>query len=140
MPLFEEIKIGDFAEKETLIDDNYINAHVELTGDTNPLHIDDYYSSKSFFKKRVAHGLIAAGLVGALLGTKLPGPGTIYLSQTLNFLGPVYPGDVVKARVEVLEKDDIKGRFRMLTEAFGNAGKKLLEGEAWVLFRPALNL
>jgi acyl dehydratase len=133
---YEDINEGDSASRTTLVDEGMVSSWAALTGDDNPVHLDDAYASRSFFRRKVAHGLIPASLVAALLGTRLPGPGSIYLSQTLDFRSPVFPGDSVTARVTVLEKDDSSRRVRLSTQAFNQGGVLVLDGEAWVLFRP----
>src|ERR1044071_5209593 len=95
------LNVGDKASRTTLITDDMIRAFADLTGDTNPVHLDDAYAAGTRFGRRIAHGMIAAGLISAALANDLPGPGTVYLSQTLQFKGPVYPGDTITATVEV---------------------------------------
>ena len=92
---------GDKASRTTLISDDMIRTFANLTGDTNPVHLDDAYAASTRFGRRIAHGMIAAGLISATLADDLPGPGTIYLSQTLQFKSPVYPGDTITTTVEV---------------------------------------
>src|SRR5512132_4746266 len=95
------INPGDKATRITPITDHMIRTFAEISGDTNPIHLDDAYASTTRFGRRIAHGMIAAGLISATLANDLPGPGTVYLSQTLQFKGPVYPGDSITATVEV---------------------------------------
>ncbi len=103
-----------------------------LTGDVNPLHLDEAYAKGTRFGRRVAHGVFAAGLVSAVIGTRLPGPGAIYLSQTLKFVAPVFIGDTVTATVTVTKA---KGRIYTLETVCTNGrGERVLEGEAVVLF------
>src|SRR5512142_657258 len=92
---------GEKASRTTLISDDMIRTFASLTGDTNPVHLDEAYAAGTRFKRRIAHGMIAAGLISATLADDLPGPGTIYLSQTLQFKAPVYPGDTLTTIVEV---------------------------------------
>lgn len=103
----------------------------EATGDANPVHLDDAYARGTPFGGRIAHGLLTAGLVSAVLANRLPGPGTVYLSQTLEFKAPVRPGDTVTAEVEVLE---VTGRrARLATRCLLADGTLVLTGEAVVL-------
>src|SRR6185369_1616895 len=95
------LKPGDKASRTQTISDEMIRAFADLTGDTNPVHLDDTYAAGTRFGRRIAHGMIAAGLISATLANDLPGPGTVYLSQTLQFKTPVYPGDTITATVEV---------------------------------------
>ena len=89
------LNVGDKGSRTTVITDEMIHAFASLTGDTNPVHLDDAYASGTRFGRRIAHGMIAAGLISATLANDLPGPGTVYLSQSLQFKAPVYPGDTI---------------------------------------------
>src|SRR4030095_13529494 len=95
------LKPGDKASRTQTISDEMIRSFAALTGDTNPVHLDDAYAAGTRFGRRIAHGMIAAGLISATLAHDLPGPGTVYLSQTLQFKTPIYQGDTVTAMVEV---------------------------------------
>ena len=109
-----------------------------ISGDTNPVHLDQEFANSTMFKGRIAHGMLTAGFISAVLGTKLPGPGSIYLSQSLKFKAPVRIGDTVKARVTATAVDKEKGRCTFATTA--HVGDVLvLEGEAQILVpkRPA---
>jgi 3-hydroxybutyryl-CoA dehydratase len=131
---FESLEIGLFAERSTAVTSELIAGFADTTGDTNPVHLDDDYAAGTFFGCRVAHGMIAASLIAALLGTELPGPGTIYLSQSLEFKAPVFPGDVVTVRVEIEEKVAAARKIRLGTTA--RVGDRLVvSGTAWVLLR-----
>ena len=109
-----------------------------ISGDTNPVHLDQEFANSTMFKGRIAHGMLTAGFISAVLGTRLPGPGSIYLSQSLKFKAPVRIGDTVKARVTATAVDKEKGRCTFATTA--HVGDVLgLEGEAQILVpkRPA---
>ena len=106
-------KIGDSAQLSKTVKDEDIRIFAEVTGDKNPLHLDDEFASKTIFKRRIAHGFLTAGLISAVIGSKLPGNGTIYLSQTLNFLAPVYVGDEITAKVEALQVSRGGKRLRL---------------------------
>jgi 3-hydroxybutyryl-CoA dehydratase len=108
-----------------------VNQFAEVSGDINPIHIDDGYAARSRFGQRIAHGMFTASLISALIGTRLPGPGAIYLSQTLTFLAPVRIGDVVAAVVEVAEMVEQGSRVRLDCQCLVD-GRPVLEGEAWV--------
>ena len=101
----EEIKIGMKASYSQTITDTDIKAFAGISGDRNPVHMDEEYASNSRYKKRIAHGLMTASYFSALFGTKIPGEGCVYVSQTLNFKKPVYVGDTVTATVEVFNVD-----------------------------------
>jgi 3-hydroxybutyryl-CoA dehydratase len=103
-----------------------------LSGDTNPVHLDDAYAAGTMFKQRIAHGFLTASLFSAVLGTKLPGPGAVYLSQNLKFRAPVMIGDEVVATAKVTSLDSEKGRAVFATQATVN-GKSVLDGEALIM-------
>ena len=109
---------------------------IEITGDTNPVHLDEEYARTTRFGRRVAHGMLTAGFISTVLGTKLPGPGTIYLSQSLRFLAPVYPGDTITATARIERYDEQRGRMTLSTVCSNGAGEQVLTGEAEVLYRP----
>jgi len=127
------LKTGDKTSRSLTIDDDTIRAFAEVTGDTNPVHLDDEYAAGTRFGRRIAHGMIAAGLISATLANELPGPGTVYLNQTLKFKLPVYPGDTVTATVEVLSVRPDKPIVTLSTVCTNQDGKVVLEGEAVVL-------
>jgi 3-hydroxybutyryl-CoA dehydratase len=133
---YGEIKIGDAADLSLVADAETVNIYARLTGDFNPVHLDEDYAARSFFKKRVAHGLLAAGLIGAVMGTRLPGPGSIYLRQELDFKSPVFLGETITARVQVLEKFDRQEKIKLRTWVENQDGRVVLDGSAVVLFRP----
>ncbi len=124
---------GDKASRTQMISDELIRSFAHLTGDTNPVHLDDAYASSTRFGRRIAHGMIAAGLISATLANDLPGPGTVYLSQTLQFKAPVYPGDTITATVEVKSVRPDKPIVTLNTVCTNQENKVILEGEAVVL-------
>ncbi len=103
-----------------------------ITGDFNPAHINEPYAQTTFFKTRIVHGMLIAGLISAILGSRLPGPGTIYVHQELSFLAPVYFGDTITARVEVTEIDREKNRAKLKTTCLNQDGKTVIDGAALV--------
>ena len=127
-----ELRVGETAEFGKTISETDIYLYAGITGDFNPAHINAEYAKNTFFKARIAHGMLAAGLISALLGTKLPGPGTIYLQQSLNFLAPVQIGDTITARVEIIEIITEKNRVRFKTVCLNQDGTEILDGEAIV--------
>ena len=127
------LKPGDKASRSQTISDQMIRSFADLTGDTNPVHLDDAYAAGTRFGRRIAHGMIAAGLISATLANDLPGPGTVYLSQTLQFKGPVYPGDTITATVEVKNVRPDKPIITLSTICTNQDDKAVLEGEAGVL-------
>jgi 3-hydroxybutyryl-CoA dehydratase len=126
---------GDKASRTKLISDEMIHAFADLTGDTNPVHLDDAYAAGTRFGRRIAHGMIAAGLISATLANDLPGPGTVYLNQTLQFKAPVYPGDTITATVEVKSVRPDKPVITLGTVCTNQNRVAVLEGEAVVLIR-----
>jgi 3-hydroxybutyryl-CoA dehydratase len=125
----EELEIGQTAERRRTVAAADLEAFAAVTGDTNPIHLDEAYAAATPFKGRIAHGMLSAGYISAVLGTELPGPGAIYVSQTLNFRRPVRIGDEVTARVEVTAIDAARGRATFATQCVV-AGKTVVEGEA----------
>jgi len=134
----EDLEVGQGAELTRTVADGDLTAFAAVTGDDNPLHLDAAYAAATPFKGRIAHGMLSAGYISAVLGTKLPGPGAIYVSQTLSFRRPVRIGDAVTASAAVTAIDAAKGRVTFATEA-RVAGKVVVEGEAVVVVprRPA---
>lgn len=130
MPILQP---GDKASRTTAITDEMIRAFAGLTGDTNPVHLDDAYAAGTRFGRRIAHGMIAAGLISATLANDLPGSGTVYLSQTLQFKAPVYPGDRITTTVEVKSVRLDKPIVTLGTVCKNQNDKVVLEGEAVVL-------
>ena len=124
---------GDKASRTTIISDEMIRSFADLTGDANPVHLDDAYAAGTRFGRRIAHGMIAAGLISAALANDLPGPGTIYLSQTLQFKAPVYPGDTLTTTVEVKSARPDKPIVTLATSCKNQDDVVVLEGEAVVL-------
>jgi 3-hydroxybutyryl-CoA dehydratase len=111
----EDLAVGDSAERTIVIQEADIAAFAVLSGDHNPVHLDHDYAETTVFKSRIAHGMMSAAYISAVLGTELPGPGAIYLSQTLEFLRPVRIGDALTTRVEVKAIDAATGRVTLST-------------------------
>lgn len=133
---YQDIQTGDQASLELTVTTETVEQYAHLIGDTNPVHLDDEYAANSFFKKRVAHGMLGAGLISAVLGTRLPGPGAIYLSQELEFKRPIGLGDTIRAKVEVLEKHDKHRKLTLRTWVENQDGSLVMDGKALVLVRP----
>ena len=131
---FEDLQVGQTASVGKTITDADILLFAAVSTDTNPVHLNAEAAAASVFKERVAHGMLSAGLISAVLGTQLPGAGTIYLAQTLNFRRPVRIGDTVTATAEVLALDPAKKRATLRTTCTV-AGKVVIDGEATVLPR-----
>jgi 3-hydroxybutyryl-CoA dehydratase len=135
---FEDLSVGQSAELTRTASDEVIRAFAELTGDTNPVHLDQAYAAKTNFGGRVAHGMLAAAYISAVVGTRLPGPGAVYLHQSLRFRRPVRIGDEVTARATVKALDERKGHVTLSTVC-SVRGKACVDGEAVVMAprRPA---
>ncbi|WP_160123440.1 MaoC family dehydratase [Rhodovarius lipocyclicus] len=129
---FEDLSVGQSASFGKTITEADILLFSAVSGDTNPVHINAEIAANSVFKGRVAHGMISAGLISAVLGTRLPGEGTVYLGQTLKFRAPVHIGDTVTATVTIATLTPGKNRVT-LTTVCTVAGKTVLEGEALVM-------
>ncbi len=134
----EDLSLGQSAELVRTVDEAAIVAFAQVTGDENPVHLDEAYAATTAFKTRIAHGMLSAGYISAVIGTKLPGPGAIYMSQALKFKRPVKIGDVVTARATITAIDAEKGRVTLETVC-EVASKAVLEGEALIMVprRPA---
>lgn len=128
---FEDIKVGMRESLMRTVMDEDVVGFAELTGDHNPIHLSDLYAEKTPFGRRIAHGLYTASLISAILGTKLPGPGAVYISQTIEFHGPVKIGDVVTISVEVVELVERGRRVVLYCEAMVD-GQRVLDGQAVV--------
>lgn len=133
---FEDLEVGMEATIARTVKQNDIIVFAEVTGDKNPVHLDAGYAADTVFKEPIAHGMLTAGYISAVFGMELPGPGAIYVSQSLNFRGPVKVGDRVVAKVRVLELYPAKRRVRFESVCYVE-GKPVLEGEA-VLWMPAM--
>jgi 3-hydroxybutyryl-CoA dehydratase len=129
----DAIEVGDHAEIVRRVADSDIAEFVDAVGDYNPVHSDRTYAAGTVFKAPIAPGIWTAGLISAVIGTQLPGPGAIYLSQTLKFLKPVMFDDVITARVDVLETNREKNRMRLRTVCTNQRGEEVLTGEALVM-------
>ena len=129
---YNELSIGDSAYFEKTISENDVYLFAGIIGDFNPAHINKTYAEGTRFGKRIAHGMLSGSLFSTVIGMKLPGEGSIYLGQSLDFKAPVYFGDTVKATVTVSEKME-KGRVKLECVATNQDGIVVIEGEALVL-------
>ncbi len=128
---FENIIKGDVKEVEFLVTDEMVREFAKITGDNNPLHLDEEFAKKSIFGRRIAHGMLVASLISKVLGHDFPGAGTIYISQSVKFRKPVYVGDDVKVHVEVKDKNTVRRRVFLITNVIDN-GAIVISGEAEV--------
>jgi 3-hydroxybutyryl-CoA dehydratase len=132
---FEDLSPGMTAVFSKTVTEADLLMFAGVSGDTNPLHLDEDFASRTMFESRIAHGMLTASLVSTVLGTRLPGPGAVYVSQSIRFLAPVRIGDTVIARAQVAELIADKRRVRMATICMVG-DKKVLDGEA-VLMVPS---
>ena len=128
----DELTVGQTAEMSRVVGTADIEAFADVSGDNNPVHLDDAYARGTTFGERIAHGLLSASYISAILGTKLPGPGAIYLSQSLRFRRPVKVGDLVVARATVKAEDAGRGHVTLDTVCEVN-GKTVIDGEALMI-------
>jgi 3-hydroxybutyryl-CoA dehydratase len=131
------LRVGDRAERAWHVTDADIRAFAALSGDLNPVHLDDAFAAGTRFGQRIAHGALVAGRISALLGTELPGPGAIYLSQTLRFLAPVFIDDRITAMVEVTAMRSDKPVVTLHTRCVNQDGVTVIDGEAVLVAPPA---
>lgn len=127
---FDELNIGDSAEFSKTVTESDINLFAGITGDFNPVHVNNDYAEKSIFKGRIAHGILTAGFISTVLGTELPGPNSIYLGQELKFVAPVKVGDTVTARATIIEKREDKRILKLETVVVNQHGEKVVDGNA----------
>lgn len=128
----DQLQVGDVAEFAKTVTETDIYLYAGITGDFNPAHVNEAYAKNTFFKTRIAHGMLTAGFISAIIANQLPGPGTIYMKQELSFLAPVRIGDTITARVEVLELLAEKNRVRLKTTCSNQDGVMVLTGEGLV--------
>jgi 3-hydroxybutyryl-CoA dehydratase len=127
------IEVGDTATYRRTVTEADVALFSGATGDTNPYHFDETYAARGMFGKRIAHGMLVTGYISTVLGTISPGPGTIYLSQTLEFRAPVFIGDTITAIVEVLSIKETKPILTLRTDCVNQDGKTVVKGQAVVL-------
>jgi acyl dehydratase len=130
-----KLSIGDSAEITKTIEQSDIDAFARVTGDHNPVHVDEEFAKTTRFGRRIAHGMLTASLISAVLANKLPGEGSVYLGQTLQFVAPVFPGDEITARVTVKEVREDRPIVKLETICMNQRGEVVIRGEATVLGR-----
>ena len=127
------MKVGDSAEITKTIEQTDVQAFADLTGDHNPVHLDEEFAKTTRFGRRIAHGMLTASLISSVLANKLPGEGSVYLGQTLQFVAPVFPGDEITARVTVKEIREDKPIVKLETLCINQRDEIVIRGEATVL-------
>ena len=135
MVSFDDIKIGQFAERKRTITEEDILNYAEVTGNFNPIHIDEEYAKTTIFRRRIAPAFLVSSMISAILGTQLPGPGAIYLKQSLDFTTPVRIGDEITARVEVTAKDEKRMTVALRTTCVNQRNTVVIDGTAVTLFK-----
>ena len=129
----QTFQVGQQASVTRTISESDVYLFAGITGDLNPAHTNEEYAKKTHFKTRIAHGMLSSGLISAVLGMKLPGPGTIYTGQTLKFLAPVHIGDTITATAEIQSLDLDRTRVVLTTTCTNQDGKVVVTGEATAL-------
>lgn len=130
---YSDLKIGQNAEYKRTITEEDIEKFAEVSGDHNPIHLDESYATKTFFKGRIAHGMLSVSFISTVLAQELPGPGSIYLKQDIDFRKPVRIGDTITARVEIIYKDDEKERITLRTTCVNQHDEIVVDGKAVVM-------
>ncbi len=133
MATYDELQIGDSASFTKTLSETDIYLFAGITGDLNPAHVDAVSAAGGMFKQRIAHGMLSASFISTVLAMRLPGPGTIYVGQDLQFRGPVFIGDTITARVECTEKLDQRKWAKFKTTVTNQDGKLVVAGEATVI-------
>lgn len=128
-----KFSVGDSAEITKTIEQSDVDAFARVTGDHNPVHVDEEFAKTTRFGRRIVHGMLTASVISAVLANKLPGAGSVYLGQTLQFVAPVFPGDEVTARVTVKEVREDKPIVKLETICMNQRGEVVIHGEATVL-------
>ena len=128
----DELRVGQSALLSKTISESDVYLFAGITGDFNPAHVNQPYAEKTFFKARIAHGILVAGLLSAVMANQLPGPGSVYIHQGLDFKAPVYIGDTVTAQVEVLAIDHDANRVELKTTCINQGGDVVVDGRAIV--------
>lgn len=132
---YSELVVGKSFERKERVTEEKVRSFAETTGDDNPLHLDEEYAKSTMFGSRIAHGVLGLGFISAVLGRHFPGPGTIYLQQTAAFKRPVYIGEEVTVRVEIIDRIPEKSRLLISTKVLKEDGQAAIEGEALVIFK-----
>ncbi len=126
----QSFRIGEEAKTARVFSQEDVERFAELSGDHNPIHLDNTYAQSSFFQGRIVHGMLVASLISSILGNTLPGPGSIYLRQELQFTAPVHPGDEVTATVIVIDWNPHNGKITLSTQVTNSDKKVVISGEA----------
>ncbi len=131
---YSDLTMGQSAEVVHSITEEDIQKFGDLSGDFNPIHFNEEWAKKTMFGGRIAHGILTASYISAVIGMHLPGPGTVYMSQSMRFIAPVRIGDTITARVEVINLNNEKQRVTLKTTCTNQNDKVVLDGEALITF------
>ena len=130
---YSNIKIGQKAELKRTVTEEDIEKFADVSGDRNPIHLDEEFAKKTIFQGRIAHGMLSAAFISTVLASKLPEPGSIYLKQELIFKKPIRIGDTIIITVEVIDKDDEKERITLKTTCINQHNEMVVDGKALVM-------
>ncbi|MHA2248088.1 MAG: MaoC family dehydratase [Candidatus Hodarchaeales archaeon] len=130
---YSEIEIGQKAELKRTVTEEDIEKFADVSGDRNPIHLDEEFAKKTIFQGRIAHGMLSGAFISTVLASKLPGPGSIYLKQELIFKKPIRIGDTIIIKVEVIDKDDEKERITLKTTCTNQNNEMVVDGKALVM-------
>ncbi len=133
MPTYDQLAIGDSAAFSKTVSETDVYLFAGITGDMNPAHVNAVAAAGNMFKQRIAHGMLTGSFISTVLAMHLPGPGTIYLSQELQFRAPVFIGDTITARVELIEKLEPRKWTKFKTQVHNQDGKLVVDGTATVI-------
>jgi 3-hydroxybutyryl-CoA dehydratase len=133
MATYDQLSIGDSATFSKTISEGDVYLFAGITGDLNPAHMDAVSAAEGMFKQRIAHGMLSGAFISTVIGMQLPGPGSIYVGQTLSFRAPVFFGDTLTAKAEVSEKLEERKWVKLKTTVTNQDGKLVIDGEATVI-------
>lgn len=132
---FKDLQIGQGVKRDFPVTEEMGQKFAELSGDFNPIHLDESYAEKTMFKGKIAHGILVGGFISGVLGNDFPGEGTIYLKQDMKFVRPVRYGDTVQVRVTITDKDENKSRLELSTDCYNQNEELVVSGNALVMLK-----
>ncbi|MDO4514844.1 MAG: MaoC family dehydratase [Lachnospiraceae bacterium] len=132
---YQDFSVGQSYQKDFFISEELGQSFAQISGDFNPVHLDEEYARETMFGKRIAHGMLLGSYISGVLGSDFPGEGTIYLKQDMKFTKPVYYGDTITISVTILEMDDARNRMTLETNCYNQESELVLAGTALVMLR-----
>lgn len=132
---YQDFSVGQSYQKDFFISEELGQSFAQISGDFNPVHLDEEYARETMFGKKIAHGMLLGSYISGVLGSDFPGEGTIYLKQDMKFTKPVYYGDTITISVTILEMDDARNRMTLETNCYNQASDLVLAGTALVMLR-----